>query len=138
MGPERPAEEWKMSELETARAGVFLSLLALTLTWVLLGSDEEIQPSAEPANPLLICASTHGAVCEAPAALPGNAPGAVADAADSGAALVGEIAVTASRLPADLGQLVVVASRLPAEPFAKVQLAKARDSRRDARTTVVQ
>jgi len=53
-GPERPVEEWNMSELEKARAGVFLSLLALTLSWLLLGNGDEIEPRAEAVNPVLL------------------------------------------------------------------------------------
>jgi len=137
-GPERPVEEWNMSELEKARAGVFLSLLALTLSWLLLGNGDEIEPRAEAVNPVLLCASTHGAVCEAPAPVRTDEFTAVADATRDGPALIGQIVVSASRLPADLGHLVVVASRLPAEPFAEVQLAKARNDLEDAKTTVVQ
>ena len=43
-----------MSELEKARAGVFLSLLALTLSWLLLGNGDEIEPRAEAVNPVLL------------------------------------------------------------------------------------
>jgi hypothetical protein len=126
-----------MSELETARAGVFLTLLALTLTWLLLGNGNEVRPRAEVANPLLLCASTHGAVCEAPTPVPSDRAAAVGATRD-GPVLIGEIVVSASRLPADLGHLYVVASRLPAESFGEVQLARARSGLEDARTTVVQ
>ena len=100
-----------MSDLEKARAGVFLSLLALTLSWLLLSNGNDPQSRAQAVSPIALCASTHGAVC--------NVPEGAADAVH-----LGEIVVTASRLPADLGHMVVLASRLPAEPFTKVHLAE--------------
>jgi hypothetical protein len=110
-----------MSELEKARAGVFLTLLALTLTWLLLGNGDAVRPRAEVANPLLLCASTHGAVCEAPA--PSDRAAAVGATRDG---------------PVLIGEIVVSASRLPAEPFGEVRVARARSGLEDARTTVVQ
>ena len=77
-------------------------------------------------------------MCEAPAPVRTDEFTAVADLTRDKPALIGQIVVSASRLPADLGHLVVVASRLPAEPFAEVQLAKARNDLEDAKTTVVQ
>lgn len=115
-----------MSELEKARAGVFLSLLALTLTWLLLSNGDDYQPSAAATNPVLICASTHGAVCEAP--VPTR----------DGTAYLGELVVSASRLPADLGHLVVVASRLPDDSLARMRLAVASGELEDKETVVVQ
>ncbi|HJS22141.1 MAG TPA: hypothetical protein VJ764_05750 [Steroidobacteraceae bacterium] len=103
-----------MSELETARAGVFLSILALTLTWLLLRNGSAGRPEADVARPLAVCASTHGAICE-----PIRINVGTADVAH-----LGEIEVTAARLPTPLGRLVVVASRLPAEPLSKVRLAE--------------
>ena len=115
-----------MSELEKARAGVFLSLLTLTLTWLLVSNGGEYQPSAKQANPVLICASTHGAICEAP------------DAARNEPAFLSELVVSASRLPADLGHLVVTASRLPDESLAGIRLAIAESDLEEHETTVVQ
>ena len=127
-----------MSELEKARAGVFLSLLALTLTWLLLSNGDDSQPSAQATNPVLLCASTHGAVCEAPAPIGPDGFTGFAGTNGSERVFLGQIIVSASRLPADLGRLVVVASRLPAEPFSSVQLANANLSLEEAKTTVVQ
>jgi hypothetical protein len=103
-----------MSELETARAGVFLSILTLTLTWLLMSNGSDVQTRAPSAEPLAVCAATHGAICEA---TPPSASAAVAS--------LGEIVVTASRLPTPLGRLVVVASRLPSDPMSKVRMAEA-------------
>jgi len=115
-----------MSELEKARAGVFLSLLAVTLTWLLLSNGDDYRPSAQATNPVLLCASTHGAMCEAPAPTR-NEP-----------AYLGEMVVSASRLPADLGHLVVLASRLPDNSFARMRLAIANGDLEEQETTVVQ
>jgi hypothetical protein len=103
-----------MSELETARAGVFLSILALTLTWLLLYKDSDVRTPAQVAQPLTVCAATHGAICE---------PAAV-NASQADAGQPGEIVVTASRLPTPLGRLVVVASRIPDAPLSDVRLAE--------------
>jgi hypothetical protein len=108
-----------MSELETARAGVFLSILALTLTWLLLNNGRDVRTEAQDAQPLTICAATHGAIC-------GLAP---ADATAADVAHLGEIEVSAVRLPMPLGRLVVVAARLPDEPLNKVRLAETESSR---------
>jgi hypothetical protein len=108
-----------MSELETARAGVFLSILALTLTWLLLNNGGDVRTEAQDAQPLTICAATHGAIC-------GLAP---ADATAADVAHLGEIEVSAVRLPMPLGRLVVVAARLPSEPLNKVRLAETEGSR---------
>ncbi len=115
-----------MSELEKARAGVFLSLLALTLTWLLLSNSDDLQSSAEPVNPIALCATTHGAVCD------------VTGEVGSDVVHLGEIVVTASRLPTNLGHMVVSATRLPGEPFAKVQLANAKRDLKDSKSIVVQ
>lgn len=114
-----------MSQLEKARAGVFLSILALTLTWLLLSNGDDDQPGAKASNPVLLCASTRGAICEAP------------DAARNEPAFLSELVVGASRLPADLGHLVVTASRLPDESLAGVRLAIAKGDREEQDTTVV-
>lgn len=126
-----------MSELEKARAGVFLSLLALTLTWLLLSNGDDYPPSAQATNPVLLCASTHGAVCDAPAPVGPDGFTGIAGTNGSEPVFLGQMIVSASRLPADLGHLVVVASRLPAEPFGSVQLAKAKRSLEEAETIVV-
>lgn len=115
-----------MSELEKARAGVILSILVLTLTWLTLSNSGGEQEGARAVEPVVLCASTHGAICDVTEDAPGQSassagPG-LADAAD-----LGEIVVSASRLPAPLGYLVVTASRLPEDPFAKVRLARAKD-----------
>lgn len=115
-----------MSELERARAGVFLSLLALTLTWLLLSNGDDYQPGAKAPNPMLLCASTHGAICETPAATRNET------------AFLSEIVVSASRLPADLGHLVVTASRLPDDSLAGTRLVIAEGEREKQQTTVVQ
>jgi hypothetical protein len=115
-----------MSELEKARAGVFLTLLALTLTWLLLSNGDDHQSNAAATNPVLICASTHGAVCVAPVPT-GNEP-----------PYLGTMVVSASRLPADLGHLVVMASRLPDDSLAGMRLAIAEGKLKDHETTVVQ
>lgn len=105
-----------MSELETARAGVFLSLLALTLTWVLL-RNSDTTPTDAQARAVAVCASTHGAICETP-------PSSSAVAArKADIAYLGEVEVTAARLPTPLGRLVVSASRLSNDP--RVRLAEA-------------
>ena len=103
-----------MSELETARAGVFLSILALTLTWLLFHNDSNVRTPAQAAQPLAVCAATHGAICE-----PARVNESPADVAQ-----LGEIVVTASRLPTPLGRLVVVASRIPDGPLGNVRLAE--------------
>ena len=108
-----------MSELETARAGVFLSILALTLTWLLLNNGTAVRSEPQVAQPLTVCAATHGAICEV-------AP-VKTTRADAGQ--LGEIEVSASRLPMPLGRLVVVASRLPNESLNKVRLAEAESNR---------
>ncbi len=115
-----------MSELEKARAGVVLSLLTLTLTWLLMSNGDDHQSNTAATNPVLLCASTHGALCEAPVAtdqLPH----------------LGSMVVSAPRLPADLGHLVVMASRLSDDSLARNA---PRDRRRRTRgsqeTTVVQ
>ena len=100
-----------MSELETARAGVFLSILALTLTWLLVRNGSDVRTETPVAQPLAVCAATHGAICEL-------------DATGAGVAQLGEIEVTASRLPTPLGRLVVVASRIPDAPLSGVRLAE--------------
>jgi hypothetical protein len=107
-----------MSELETARAGVFLSILTLTLTWLLFNNSADVGPAARSAQPLTVCASTHGAICE-----PAPVNASAADVAQ-----LGEIVVTAARLPTPLGRLVVVASRLPNEPLSKVRLVETASS----------
>jgi hypothetical protein len=117
-------EESDMSELETARAGVFLSVLALTLTWLLLNNDSNVRTPAQAEQPLAVCAATHGAICEP----------APVDASQADAAQLGEIVVTAARLPTPLGRLVVVASRIPDGPPGNVRLAE----RRLAQSVVVQ
>lgn len=114
-----------MSELEKARAGVFLSILALTLTWMLLSNGDDHQSNTAATNPVLICASTHGALCDAPVPtdqLPH----------------LGSMVVSAPRLPADLGHLVVMASRLPDDSLAGMRLAIAEGKLKQHETTVVQ
>ena len=108
-----------MSELETARAGVFLSILALTLTWLLLNNGSDVRTAAQVAQPLTVCAATHAAICEV----------APVDATRADVAHLGEVEVTAARLPMPLGRLVVVASRLPNEPLSKVRLAETESNR---------
>ena len=121
-----------MSELETARAGVFLSILTLTLTWLLMSNADDARSVAPDQRPLAVCASTHGAICDAvPSA-------SIAAATAAGFSNLGEIVVTASRLPAPLGRMVVSASRLPAEPFSKVRLADARGGSEGRKAIVVQ
>jgi hypothetical protein len=115
----KAGEESNMSELETARAGVFLSILALTLTWLLLKNGTDVRTAPQVAQPLTVCAATHGAICEV----------APLDATRADGAHLGEIEVTASRLPMPLGRLMVVASRLPEEPLSKVRLAEAESNR---------
>jgi hypothetical protein len=110
-----------MSELETARAGVFLSILALTLTWALFSNSNVARTASPAAQSLTICASTHGAICEA-------APAAQVGAA-SDVAFLGEVVVTASRLPTPLGRLVVTASRLSPDEFGRLRLAETEGSR---------
>ena len=105
-----------MSELETARAGVFLSILALTLTWLLLSNGHDVRTEPRATQPLAVCASTHGAICDAPQST------SIAPASISGLADLDEVVVAASRLPTPLGHMVVSASRLP-DPLAKVRLA---------------
>jgi hypothetical protein len=107
-----------MSELETARAGVFLSILALTLTWLLFSNADDARTGARAVQPVAVCASTHGAICDA-----APVESSVAVAAD--VAYLSEIEVTAARLPAPLGHLLVVATRLPSDSLSKVQLAEA-------------
>lgn len=127
-----------MSELEKARAGVFLSLLTITLTWLLISNENGVQSSSEVVNPLALCASTHGALCEAPAEVGSEGSIAVATTIAPERVHLGEIVVTAARQPADLGHMVVAATRLPAEPLAKVQLAKAKRGSTDTKPIVVQ
>lgn len=119
-----------MSELEKVRAGVFLSLLTLTLTWLLIGNGGGAQSRSAGLDPVALCASTHGALCEVPAG------GAVASATEGEP--LGSLVVTAPRAPADLGHIVVVASPLPEEPLGKVQLASAKRSSRAAKSIVAQ
>jgi hypothetical protein len=110
-----------MSELETARAGVFLSILALTLTWVLFSNSDDTRTAVQ-AQSIAVCASTHGAICDAP-------PSTEIPASSADIAYLGEVVVTASRLPIPLGRLVVSASRLPPDPYSRVRVAEAEGSR---------
>lgn len=111
-----------MSELETARAGVFLSILALTLTWVLFSNSNDARTAVQGSQSIAVCASTHGAICDAP-------PTSEIAAASADIAYLGEVVVTASRLPTPLGRLVVSASRLPADAYSRVRVAEAEGSR---------
>lgn len=121
-----------MSELETARAGVFLSILVLTLTWLLMSNANEAGTAARELRPVEVCASTHGAICEA-------VPSAAITAATATAVIsLGEIVVTASRLPTPLGRMVVSASRLPSQRFSKVSLADAGHEIEGSKSIVVQ
>ena len=43
-----------MSELETARAGVFLSILALTLTWLLVRNGSDVRTETPVAHALSV------------------------------------------------------------------------------------
>lgn len=120
-----------MSELETARAGVFLSILTLTLTWLLMSNADDARSVAPDQRPLAVCASTHGAICDA---VPSDSVAATA----AGVTSLGEIVVTASRLPAPLGRMVVSASRLPDDPFSKIRVADATDGTEGRKAIVVQ
>ena len=110
-----------MSELETARAGVFLSILALTLTWMLFSNSDHARTRTQDTQAIAICASTHGAIC--------NVAPSTTVAQGSELALLGEVVVTASRLPTPLGRLVVTASRLSSDALSKVRLAETDGSR---------
>jgi hypothetical protein len=92
----------------------------------LLSNGDDYQASTAATNPVLICASTHGAVCDAPVPTR-NEP-----------AYLGTMVVSAPRLPADLGHLVVVASRLPDDSLAGMRLAIAEGDLEQDETVVVQ
>lgn len=131
-----------MSDLEKARAGVFLSLLAFTLTW-LLNKGNDSQSRADAVNPIVLCATTHGAVCDVTTDAGPEQAASLATQTAADTVHLGEIVVSDSRLPTDLGHMVVSATRLPEEPFAKARLAKmqpatAKREREDSQSIVVQ
>lgn len=105
---------------------MFLSALVLTLTGLALSNGGSEQAGARTVKPVVLCASNCDVTKDAAEQSP-----SLAMASGNEVAHLGEMVVSATRLPAPLGHPVVSATRLPQESFPTAPLARA--STADAR-----